>query len=71
MNLPFPVESLDVERLLADWRWLCPGSMTLVARNAFGDLFLQTADGKILWLDVEAGSLTEIAPTFFDFQRFA
>ena len=57
----FAVGHLSVERLLQSWRWLCPQKVTLVARTAFGDLFLQDDAGKILWLDVAIGRLTEIA----------
>ena len=69
MNISIPVNCLDIDRLLAGWRWLCPEPMTLVARNAFGDLFLQSGDGKILLLEVEAGRLTEIATTIVSFHH--
>lgn len=52
---------MSVNRLLEQWRWLCGQSLTLVARNGFGDMFLRTNDGKILWLDVGGGTLAEIA----------
>jgi hypothetical protein len=29
------VDHLDVERPLAEWRWLCSKPTTLIARNAF------------------------------------
>lgn len=67
----FAVEHLDVERLLADWRWLCPESMILVARSAFGDLFLRDASGKIYLLDVAVGKLTKIADTETEFRDLA
>ena len=57
----FRVEALSIDRLLADWRWLCPGAYTLIARNAFGDLFLINSDGKVIWLQVAIGQITEIA----------
>src|SRR5579864_7151824 len=50
----FPVSHLDVDRLLANWRWLCPAKMHLLARNAFGDLFLGDEGGRVHWLDVGA-----------------
>jgi len=37
----FQVDGLEIERLLRDWRWLCPSQMSLLARNLFGELFLQ------------------------------
>jgi len=55
------MEVLDVERLLADWRWLCPQKLTLVSRNAFGDLFLRDEGGRIFWLDVAIGRFSRIA----------
>jgi hypothetical protein len=35
--------------------------MALVAKNAFGDLFLRDKSGQIHWLDVAIGKLTRIA----------
>jgi hypothetical protein len=61
MALWFDVADLDVDRLLADWRWLCPEQMTLVARNAFGDLFLCNEAGNIFWLDCAIEKLTKVA----------
>jgi hypothetical protein len=55
----FSVEGLDVKRLLEQWRWLSTDPMTLVARNGFGDMFLRTTKGKILWLTVGDGALSE------------
>ena len=57
----FAVDHLDVERLLTDWRWLCPEGMTLIARNAFADLFLRDQAGKVFQLDVAVGKLTQLA----------
>jgi hypothetical protein len=56
----FPVGHLDVNRLLANWRWLCPAKMRLIARNAFGDLFLSGEDGKVHWLDIGSGKLSQL-----------
>jgi hypothetical protein len=61
MELWFKVQHVDVDRLLAHWRWLCPASERLIARNAFGDLFLETDSGEIGLLDVSVGKLERIA----------
>ncbi len=61
MGRVFEVGQLDVNRLLEQWRWLCGQSVTLVARNGFGDLFLRTEDGTVLRLDVGDGSLAQVA----------
>jgi hypothetical protein len=56
----FPVSHLDVDRLLANWRWLCPQKMRLITRNAFGDLFLCDDGGCVHWLDVGVGKLEQL-----------
>jgi hypothetical protein len=61
MGYQWPVGDLDSERLLADWRWLCPQKVTLINRNAYGDLFLCDEEGKVFWLDVAIGSFSQIA----------
>ena len=67
----FAVEQLDVERLLLEWRWLCPKRMTLVARNAFADLFLRDELGEIFLLDVAVGKLSKIADSETQFRDLA
>lgn len=67
----FVVEHLDIQRLLLDWRWLCPNPMTLVARNAFADLFLRDDSGEIYILDVTGGQLTRIADSEVQFRELA
>jgi len=57
----FSIEQLDLDRLLQEWRWLCAEPVTLIARNGFGDLFLRTDGGRVLWLDVTSRKLTEVA----------
>jgi len=69
MERPFNIEQLDVDRLLEQWRWLSSDPMTLVARNGFGDMFLRTTKGTILWLNVGDGTLTEIAESELDFEN--
>lgn len=69
MGPVFEVHQLDVRRLLEQCRWLCGESVTLVARNGFGDMFLRTSDGKILCLNVGGGTLAEIAESELGFQR--
>jgi hypothetical protein len=60
LNGVFDVQHLSIDRLLTEWRWLCPQTVALVARNAFGDLFLRDDSGKILKLDLSVGQLTEV-----------
>jgi len=67
----FAVDHLDVERLLGGWRWLCPNPMSLVARNAFGDLFLRDQAGQIHQLDVAIGKLRKVADSEAQFKELA
>lgn len=67
----FAIDHLNVERLLAEWRWLIPQPMSLVARNAFGDLFLRDEAGRILKLDVSLGRKIEIADSVAEFQELS
>ena len=67
----FLVEHLSLERLLKEWRWLCPQTVVLIARNAFGDLYLRDEFGKILKLDVAIGQIKEVAESETEFRRLA
>jgi hypothetical protein len=71
MKQCFLVDHLDVERLLSEWRWLCPHRMALVARTAFGDLFLRNEAGVIFWLNTGVGMLTEIVHSETQFLAMA
>jgi hypothetical protein len=68
MKNAFDVGHLSVDRLLSEWRWLCPQPLTLIACNAFGDLFLRDESGKVLKLDVSVGQLTEVSPSDEEFR---
>ncbi|HWA95283.1 MAG TPA: hypothetical protein VG844_11840 [Terracidiphilus sp.] len=69
MNSRWNIYSLDVERLLKDWRWLCPQPLKLVDRNAFGDLFLVDEAGEVFLLDVGRGSFSPIATSIDEFNK--
>ena len=67
----FEVGHLDVERLLSEWRWLYPGRVALVARNAFGDLFLRDLEGAVFWLNAAVGKLTKVSDSEKQFRELA
>lgn len=67
----FAIDHLDVERLLADWRWLCPKRVSLVARNAFADLFLRDESGNVFRLEVGVGKLGRVADSEAQFRELA
>lgn len=67
----FDMEGLPSDALLANWRWLCPQDVLLVAVDAFGDLFLQDAQGAIFRLDVCGAQLEPISETRNEFESGA
>jgi hypothetical protein len=71
MNEWLLVDHLEVERLLAEWKWLCPRRMTLVGRTAFGDLFLCDEDGLVFWLNTAVGKLIQVAESEAQFREQA
>jgi hypothetical protein len=71
MNEWLFVDHLEVERLLADWKWLCPRRMALVGRTAFGDLFLRDDGGVVFWLNTAVGKLTQVAKSEAQFRELA
>jgi uncharacterized damage-inducible protein DinB len=66
--MEFAIDQLDENLLLEQWRWLCAERATLVARNGFGDLFLRTVEGEVLWLNVGSGTLAEVADSESSFE---
>jgi hypothetical protein len=71
MESYFLVDHFDVDRLLSEWRWLCPQPLALVARSAFGDLFLHDDEGKIFKLDIAIGQMQEVAGSEAEFRSLA
>ena len=64
-------ETLDTERLLCYWRWLCPQSLTVIERNAFGDLFLRDEAGTVHMLNVGSGDFSLIADSVQEFTELS
>jgi len=67
----FLVAHLEIERLLSEWRWLCPHRMVLVARTAFGELFLRDESDAVFWLNTTVGKLTKVASSEAEFREMA
>lgn len=65
----FDVDGISVENLLAEWNWLVNGKFGLLAVNAFGDLFLMSAEGMIYRLDIAEGEISKIADSETDFRK--
>jgi hypothetical protein len=64
-------EVFDSERLLREWRWLCPQALIVIDRNAFGDLFLSDKTGRVHMLDVGAGEISFVAESVAEFTERA
>jgi hypothetical protein len=67
----FEVDGLETERLLAEWQWLCPSRFSFVARNVFGELFLQDDTGSVFWLNTTTGKLNKVSNTHSEFLEMA
>ena len=67
----FDIDGISAEGLLAEWKWLVKGSFSLLAVNAFGDLFLLSAEGMIYRLDITGGEISKIADSEGDFRKHA
>jgi len=58
---------LDADRLLKEWRWLCPMRVTIIDCNAYGDLFVRDDLGRIHMLDVGSGEFALVAESASEF----
>lgn len=67
LTVRFDTSKSDV--LLADWHWLTGNDVELVVVSSLGDLFLRDAQGHILWLDIGAARLTQVAESAEEFKR--
>jgi hypothetical protein len=65
----FDVEGIALDDLLREWRWLVAGNFSLLAVNAFGDLFLADTHGRVYRLDITAGTVSEVASTLVTFRQ--
>jgi len=52
---------IDRDRMLEQWRWLVPVGAEPLFATVLGDLFLRAPDGRVVWLDVGAGTATDVA----------
>jgi len=67
----FEIDGISAARLLGEWQWLASGEFTLLAVNAFGDLFLQDAGGSVHRLDITGGTISVIATSTAEFREAA
>ncbi len=67
----FDTDGISSERLLSEWKWLAFGELSLLAVNAFGDLFLTNVQGAVHWLDITAGRISRVANSEKEFRDAA
>jgi len=58
----------DADEALASWRWLVPENVRPLVLTAFGDLFLISNTGAVLFLDTAAGKCSEVASSIEDWE---
>lgn len=69
IDLTIHLDDLDVQELLADWRWLVPSDYHPIQMNKFGDWFFVAPDGQVIMLDLLDGDLTPIAGTVNEYNQ--
>lgn len=61
-DLTINFANIEKSTLLDDWKWLiAPIKVRPVLITVMGDIFVQSSDGKIYFLDVVSGSIEEVA----------
>jgi hypothetical protein len=68
-DLIIPVEGLDVDALLAEWRWLVDDRYRPLFLTALGDLFLEGPGGTISLLRTGAAQLVTVAGSRDEFDE--
>ena len=68
-HLTASINSLTVESLQSDWRWLVVGNYTPVLMTALGDLFLRDEVGNIHFLELMSGEFKQVAASQEEFDR--
>jgi hypothetical protein len=68
-ELTVSFDPAKADEFLNDWRWLVGHEVNLVLISALGDLFLNDADGNILWLDMGSARLMRIAKSTNEFKQ--
>ena len=65
----YDIDGISAEMLLREWKWLTSGEFSLLAVNAFGDLFLRDINGSVHRLDVTSGTIFAVATSVAEFRK--
>ncbi|MBI5537983.1 MAG: DUF1851 domain-containing protein [Deltaproteobacteria bacterium] len=69
IDLTIPIEGLDTEELLAEWRWLVPRDLKPIHLSKFGNWFFVSDQGAVHLLCLIEGELKQIAVSVQEFAR--
>lgn len=68
-DLVIPLAHVNLDALLVHWRWLLSPELRPLYATLLGDLFLESKDGQVLWLDVGSGALEVVAKDREQFEK--
>jgi hypothetical protein len=69
VDLTISLLGLDTEALLREWRWLVPKDFNPIQMSKFGHWFFSDSCGRVHYLDLIEGDLSEIAPSIVEYNR--
>ncbi len=67
IDLTLPLEGLDLDSLLLEWRWLVPQSYQPIQMNKFGWWFFTDESNQVFLLDLIEGQLQHISNSIHEF----
>ena len=68
-DLAIDTSNIDMNSLLNDWRWIITEELLPFLVSSMGDMFLQSSEGQIFWLDTCAGKIQLIAQNIEEFKK--
>ena len=68
-KITIDIHTLDWTVLLNDWTWLLKKQYSPILVTAFGDMFLRDTDGRVDFLDLISGKLTQVADSVEEMQQ--
>ena len=69
-DLTMNISDNDIHSLYEDWTWLVTGMIKPLMVTKFGDLFYQTEDGNVHFLDTIEGRIVDICSSENEFVTF-
>lgn len=68
-KITIDIYSLNWSNLLDDWAWLLQKNYSPILVTAFGDMFLRDENGRVDFLDLISGKLTQVADSVEEMQQ--